>query len=83
MTVEDVFHIRGRGTVLTGTVELGPLSLGDDVWINDQGPLRVDGIEAFRQTLKQADAGQNVGVLFSRLDHDQVKAGDVVSSGGI
>jgi translation elongation factor EF-Tu-like GTPase len=83
MTVDDVFSIRGRGTVLTGKVELGPLSVGEEVWINDRGPLRVDGIEAFRKNLQQADAGVNVGLLFGKLDRNDVKAGDVVQTTGL
>jgi translation elongation factor EF-Tu-like GTPase len=83
MTVDDAFYIRGRGTVLTGKVEVGPLAVGEQVWINDQGPFRVDGIEAFRKVLDQADAGQNIGLLLRGLDRDGVKAGDVVSSGGL
>ena len=73
MTVDDVFFIRGRGTVVTGKVEVGPISVGEDVWLNGRGPLRVDGIEAFRKTLDQADAGQNVGLLLRDLDRDEVR----------
>jgi elongation factor Tu len=83
MTVEDVFFIRGRGTVLTGKVEIGPISVGEEVWLNDRGPFRVDGVEAFRKVLDQADAGQNIGLLLRGLDRAEVKAGDVVSSGGL
>ncbi len=83
MTVDDVFFIRGRGTVLTGKVEVGPLSVGEQVWVNDRGPLRVDAIEAFRKTLDHADAGENIGLLLTELDRDHVKAGDIVSSGGL
>jgi translation elongation factor EF-Tu-like GTPase len=83
MTVSDVFSIRGRGTVLTGQVEVGPLTVGEQVWINNQGPLTVDGIEAFRKTLQQAEAGQNVGLLFKDLDRHGVQAGDVVQTTGL
>jgi elongation factor Tu len=83
MTVEDVFSIRGRGTVLTGRVDAGPVAVGDEVWINGQGPFRVQGIEAFRKVLKRADAGDMIGLLVGVVDRDQVKRGDIVSSGGL
>jgi translation elongation factor EF-Tu-like GTPase len=78
MTVEDVFSIRGRGTVATGKVELGPLRKGDEVRINDE-TLRVDGIEAFRKLIEEANAGDNVGLLFSKLKKDKIQRGDVIT----
>jgi translation elongation factor EF-Tu-like GTPase len=78
MTVEDVFSIRGRGTVATGKVELGPLRVGDKVRINEE-TVRVDGIEAFRKTLDEANAGDNVGLLFGKLSKNKVQRGDVIT----
>jgi elongation factor Tu len=80
MTVGDVFFIRGRGLVATGKVEEGVLRVGDEVRINDGEPVRVDGIEAFRKTLEQAQAGENIGVLLRGLDKGGVSAGDVMTS---
>jgi translation elongation factor EF-Tu-like GTPase len=78
MTVEDVFSIRGRGTVATGKIELGPLRVGDKVRINEE-TVRVDGIEAFRKTLDEANAGDNVGLLFGKLSKNKIQRGDVIT----
>ncbi len=78
MTVEDVFSIRGRGTVATGKVELGPLRVGDKVRINDE-TVRVDGLEAFRKTIEEANAGDNVGLLFGQLNKNKIQRGDVIT----
>jgi Elongation factor Tu domain 2 len=82
MTVDDVFSIRGRGTVVTGQIEEGTLQVGDEVRINDTRQVKVDGIEAFRKTLKEANAGDNVGVLLRALGRDDIKRGDVLSRAG-
>ena len=81
MTVADVFVIRGRGLVATGTIEDGAVRVGDIVRIND-APATVDGIEAFRKVLDQAQAGDNVGLLFGKLDKGDVQAGDVITAEG-
>jgi translation elongation factor EF-Tu-like GTPase len=80
MTIEDVFVIRGRGIVATGRVESGQLRVGDEVQINDGAAARVDGIEAFRKKLSEATVGDNIGVLFSKLDKGSLARGDVLSS---
>src|SRR5690348_4797843 len=80
MTVEDIFFIRGRGLVATGRVEDGVLQVGDEVYIGDRGPLRVDGIEAFRKILDQAQAGDNIGVLFKGLDKGDIERGAVMTT---
>src|SRR3954451_21430047 len=82
MTVSDVFFIRGRGLVATGKVEEGVLRVGEEVRLNGGDPVRVDGIEAFRKTLEQAQAGENIGVLLRGLDKGGVSAGDVMTSAG-
>lgn len=81
MTVADVFFIRGRGLVATGTIEDGAVRVGDILRIND-APATVDGIEAFRKVLDQAQAGDNVGLLFGKLDRGDVQAGDVITAEG-
>jgi elongation factor Tu len=82
MTVEDVFSIRGRGTVVTGRIESGMLRVGDELLIYRGDASRttvVNGIEAFRKTLKEAKAGDNVGVLLRDVTKDDVAHGDVLS----
>jgi elongation factor Tu len=83
MTVQDVFAIKGRGTVATGRVEYGQLSVGDHVRINDGQPVRVDAIEAFRKKLDTAATGDNIGILFRKLATSDLAAGDVLTSGGV
>jgi elongation factor Tu len=83
MTVQDVFTIKGRGTVATGRVEYGQLSVGDQVRINDGPPVRVDAIEAFRKKLDTAATGDNIGILFRKLGKADLAAGDVLTSGSI
>ncbi len=83
MTVQDVFAIKGRGTVATGRVEYGQLSAGDQVRINDGPPMRVDAIEAFRKKLDTAGPGENIGILFRNLATSELAAGDVLTSGGV
>jgi hypothetical protein len=82
LTVDDVFFIRGRGLVATGKVEDGALRVGDAVRINDGAPVQVEGIEAFRKKLDQAQAGDNIGLLLRGLDRGAVDAGDVITGEG-
>ncbi len=79
LTVDDVFSIRGRGTVVTGKVEEGTLRVGDELLINRHKKVRVDGIEAFRKVLESAEQGQMVGVLFRKLDRSEVGPGDLLT----
>ena len=83
MTIHDVFFIRGRGVVATGRVEYGQLHVGDEVQINGGPAVRVDGIEAFRKVIREATAGDSIGVLFSGLDRGALAEGDVISSGAV
>jgi len=81
MTIEDVFSIRGRGTVVTGQVESGTLKVGDEIQIQRQDSRKkavVTGIEAFRKMLQQAQAGDNVGVLLRDINKQDVQHGDVL-----
>jgi translation elongation factor EF-Tu-like GTPase len=80
LTVDDVFFIRGRGTVVTGRVELGSIRVGDTVQVNLGPPVRVDGIEAFRKRLDEATEGENVGLLLMSLTKDDVNRGDAISA---
>ena len=82
MTVEDVFSIRGRGTVVTGQIESGTLTVGDEISFCREGVFKktvVTGIEAFRKQLKQAKAGDNVGVLLRDITKPDIQRGDVLT----
>jgi elongation factor Tu len=82
MTVEDVFFIRGRGTVVTGKVEAGTLKLSDEITLSRPGSASrsvvVTGIEMFRKQVTQAQAGDNVGVLLRGLEKQDVQRGDTL-----
>ena len=81
MTVQDVFSIRGRGTVVTGQIESGTLNVGDEISFRRQGTVKktvVTGIEAFRKQLQQAQAGDNVGVLLRDINKPDIQRGDVL-----
>jgi translation elongation factor EF-Tu-like GTPase len=80
MTIEDVFSIRGRGTVATGRVESGQLRAGDEVRVNDIRTVTVRGIEAFRKKLTEANVGDNNGVLFRTLERSELNRGDVLTA---
>ena len=82
MAVEDVFTITGRGTVATGRVERGTLHLNDEVEIVGLRPTIktvVTGIEMFRKNLKEAQAGDNAGLLLRGIDRYQVERGQVLA----
>jgi len=82
MTVQDVFTIRDRGTVVTGQVESGTLKVGDEIYLNrargDRWPVVVAGLEMFRKQVTQAQAGDNVGLLLRDVEKKDVKRGDVL-----
>ncbi|MEV5966880.1 EF-Tu/IF-2/RF-3 family GTPase [Kribbella sp. NPDC051952] len=83
MTIEDVFSITGRGTVVTGRILSGMVSVGDNVLLSRAGQpllqLEVSGVEMFRKTVDTAKAGENVGLLLRGVQRDQVLSGDVLS----
>ena len=85
MSVEDVFTISGRGTVVTGRVERGQLKLNDEIEIvglRDTQKTVVTGIEMFRKSLDYAEAGDNAGVLLRGISRDQVERGQVLCKPG-
>ena len=85
MSIEDVFTISGRGTVVTGRVERGQLKLNDEVEIvglRDTRKTVVTGIEMFRKSLDYAEAGDNAGVLLRGISRDEVERGQVLSKPG-
>lgn len=83
MTVEDVFSITGRGTVVTGRVAAGTVRVGMPVTIltaNRQLSSKVTGIEMFRKTLDTATVGDNVGLLLAQVSSSQLGPGDTITS---
>jgi len=85
MSIEDVFTITGRGTVVTGRVERGQLKLNDTVEIVGIKPTKstvVTGIEMFRKQLDYAEAGDNAGVLLRGISREEVERGQVLAKPG-
>jgi elongation factor Tu len=85
MPIEDVFSIKGRGTVATGRIEQGKVAVNDEVEIvglKDTQKSVVTGIEAFHKTLKEGMAGDNAGLLLRGIERDQVERGQVIAAPG-
>ena len=85
MSIEDVFTITGRGTVVTGRVERGKLNLNDEVEIVGIKPTKktvVTGIEMFKKSLDYAEAGDNAGVLLRGISREEVERGQVLAKPG-
>ncbi len=86
MPVEDVFSITGRGTVATGRIETGRCKIGDEVQLLGLGEDKksvITGVEMFRKTLPEGEAGDNVGLLLRGIDKAEVKRGMVVVHPGV
>ena len=85
MPIEDVFGIKGRGTVVTGRVERGLLNSGDDVEIVGFGEVKktvATGLEMFHKTLDSTEAGDAVGVLLRGVEREEVERGQVLARPG-
>jgi len=85
MPVEDVFSIKGRGTVVTGRVERGKVKVNDEieiVGIKDTRKIVVTGVEMFRKILEEGQAGDNIGVLLRGVGKDDVQRGMVLAKSG-
>ena len=85
MPIEDVFSIKGRGTVATGRIEQGVIKLNDPVEIVGIRPTQssvVTGIEAFKKNLDQGQAGDNAGLLLRGIEREQIERGQVVVKPG-
>jgi len=85
MAIEDVFSITGRGTVATGRIERGMVSVGDAVelvGLKDTKATTVTGIEMFQKTLDQGMAGDNVGILIRGIQKDEIERGMVLALPG-
>src|SRR3954470_14477575 len=79
MSIEDVFSIKGRGTVATGRIERGKVKVGDEVEIiglrKDNRKTVVTGVEMFNKTLDYGMAGDNVGALLRGVERDDIERG--------
>ena len=85
MPIEDVFSIKGRGTVATGRIEQGVVKINDPVEIVGLKPTQssvVTGIEAFKKTLDQGQAGDNAGLLLRGIEREQIERGQVIVKPG-
>jgi elongation factor Tu len=85
MAVEDVFSIKGRGTVVTGRVERGVVKVGEEVEIIGYRETRkstVTGVEMFRKLLDQGQAGDNIGVLLRGIEKNDVERGQILCKPG-
>jgi len=85
MPVEDVFSIKGRGTVATGKIDRGVCQVGQDLEIVGMGKDKktvVTGVEMFRKQLDQGQAGDNVGLLLRGIEKDDIERGQVIAKPG-
>jgi elongation factor Tu len=86
MPIEDVFGIKGRGTVVTGRIERGQVKTGEEIEIigmaRDTRKVVVTGVEMFRKTLDEGLAGDNVGLLLRGVDRTGIERGQVVCAPG-
>jgi len=85
MPIEDVFSIKGRGTVVTGRVERGKVRINDEVEVVGIKPTKkivVTGVEMFRKTLDEGQAGDNIGVLLRGVEKDDVERGQILAKPG-
>ena len=85
MPIEDVFSIKGRGTVATGRIEQGVVKIGDEVEIVGLKATQkstVTGIEAFKKALEAGEAGDNAGILLRGIERTDIERGQVIAQPG-
>lgn len=85
MPIEDVFSIKGRGTVATGRIEQGVVKVNEEVeivGIKDTTKSVVTGVEMFKKNLDQGQAGDNVGILLRGIERDDIERGQVLAKPG-
>jgi len=85
MAVEDVFSIKGRGTVVTGRIDRGKIKIGEEIEIvglKESKKTTVTGVEMFRKQLEEGQAGDNVGILLRGVEKDEVERGQVLAKPG-
>jgi elongation factor Tu len=84
MPIEDVFGIKGRGTVVTGRIERGTIKVGEEVQIigmeRETRSVVVTGVEMFRKILDRGEAGDNIGALLRGIDKKEVQRGQVLAA---
>ncbi len=83
MPVEDVFSIKGRGTVGTGRIDRGIIKVGDEVEVvglTESRKTIVTGVEMFNKTLNEGQAGDNVGLLLRGVEKDELERGQVLAA---
>jgi elongation factor Tu len=83
MAIEDVFSIKGRGTVATGRIERGRVKVGEEVAIigfERDNKSTVTGVEMFRKSMDEGQAGDNVGCLLRGIDKEQIERGQVLAA---
>lgn len=82
MTAQEILSIKSRGTVVTGQIESGTIAVGDEIRIqgkNSSGIIVVTGLEVNRKAVKQAQKGDNAGVLLKDIANGDVQPGDVLT----
>lgn len=82
MTVQEIFSIRGRGTVISGQIENGTVTVGDEIFLLSQGSqkkTKVSGVEVKRKKVKQAQKGDQAGVLLKEIGEGEIQPGDVLA----
>ncbi|HRV75977.1 MAG: elongation factor Tu [Candidatus Nomurabacteria bacterium] len=85
MPIEDVFSIKGRGTVATGRIEQGVIKVGEEVeivGIRDTQKTTITGVEMFKKSLDQGQAGDNAGLLLRGIEREQIERGQVLAKPG-
>jgi len=85
MPVEDIFSIKGRGTVATGRIDQGVININEEVEIvglRDTKKVVVTGVEMFRKLLDRGEAGDNVGLLLRGIERDEIERGQVLAKPG-
>lgn len=85
LPVEDIFSIKGRGTVATGRIEQGVINVNDEVeivGIKDTKKVVVTGVEMFRKMLDRGEAGDNVGLLLRGIEREEIERGQVLAKPG-
>jgi elongation factor Tu len=85
MAIEDVFGIKGRGTVVTGRIERGTVNVGEQIEIvglKQTAVTTVTGVEMFNKTLSTGEAGDNVGCLLRGIERDDIERGQVLAAPG-
>lgn len=85
LPVEDIFSIKGRGTVATGRIEQGVINVNDEieiVGVKDTRKVVVTGVEMFKKLLDRGEAGDNVGLLIRGIERDEIERGQVLAKPG-